>query len=160
PTLIALALVACLTAWAAFPGMSGSGVRLLGVVLLVGVMAQGILGGLRVYLNALVGPELAAVHGVFSQIVLAVAVAVVVYSAPRRDVPADDRWHADAALVRWGVLSAVVVFGQIVAGALLRHTPSPLGPRLHLLGAFLVVFATAAVARQLPTDAPRCIRVL
>jgi heme A synthase len=40
------------------------------------------------------------------------------------------------------------VFGQIVAGAVLRHTDSGVGPRLHLLGAFLVVFATVAVSRR------------
>jgi heme A synthase len=160
PTLIALALVAVLTAWAAFPGTCGSGVRLLGVLLLVGVMAQGILGGLRVYLNALVGPELAMIHGVYSQVVLALAVAVAVLSRPQRDIPADDRWHAGPALLHWGLISAVVVFGQIVAGALLRHTSSPLGPRLHLLVAFLVIFATAAVSRRLPPDAPRGVRVL
>jgi heme A synthase len=160
PTLIALALVGSVAGWAFASGAAGSGLRLLGVLLLVGVMAQGILGGLRVYLNALIGPELAAVHGVFSQVVLALAVAVVICSAKRRDVPADDRWHPDRALVRWGVISAAVVFGQIVAGALLRHTASPLGPRLHLLIAFLVVSATAAVSRHVPAEAPRSVRVL
>src|SRR5207302_911531 len=47
----------------------GSGLRLLAVAALVGVMVQGLLGGLRVKLNALVGPELAPTHGVFAQIV-------------------------------------------------------------------------------------------
>src|SRR4051812_48343172 len=100
PTLAALAVVLPLAAGAAATGPAGGGLRLLGVLLLVGVMAQGILGGLRVYLNALIGPELAAFHGVFSQVVLALAVTVVVLTRPRRDVPADDRWHPDAALVR------------------------------------------------------------
>jgi heme a synthase len=160
PTLIALALVAILTVWAGVSGSAGRGLRVLGIVLLVAVMAQGILGGLRVYLNALLGTDLAAVHGVFSQVVLALAVAVVVFSAPRRDVPADDRWHPDRAAVRWGVIAAAVVFTQIVAGAVLRHTSSPLGPRLHLLVAFLVVSATAAASRRVGRDAPRGVRRL
>jgi heme A synthase len=149
PTLFALALVGSLAFRAAGADAPGRGLRLLGVLLLVAVMAQGVLGGLRVYLNALFGTDLAAIHGVFSQVVLALAVAVVVCSAPRRDAPADDRWHPDGAAVRWGVIAAAVVFAQVVAGAVLRHTTSPLGPRLHLLIAFLVVSATAAAARNL-----------
>jgi heme A synthase len=159
PTLIALVLVGLLTVAATFRGPAGSGLRLLGVVLLVAVMAQGILGGLRVYLNALLGTDLAAFHGVFAQVVLALAVTVVVGTVSRHEVPADDCWHADPALIRWAMLSAAVVFGQIVAGAVLRHTGSPLGPRLHLLAAFAVVFATAAVSRRL-ADAPHGVRRL
>jgi cytochrome c oxidase assembly protein subunit 15 len=141
PTIAALAVTGMVTLWSALTGPGGR-LRLLGIGLLVAVMAQGILGGLRVYLNALFGSDLAAVHGVFSQIVLALAVTVVVLTRPRRI----SRPNPD--LLRWGVIAATVVFGQIVAGAVLRHSDSPLGPRLHLLGAFLVVFATAAVSRR------------
>jgi heme A synthase len=141
PTIAALAVTGMVTLRSAITGPGGT-LRLLGIGLLVAVMAQGILGGLRVYLNALFGSDLAAVHGVFSQIVLALAVAVVVLTGPRRiSRPSPD-------LLRWGVIAAAVVFGQIIAGAVLRHSDSPLGPRLHLLGAFLVVFATAAVSRR------------
>jgi cytochrome c oxidase assembly protein subunit 15 len=134
--------LAVLAVTAVFALVSG-GVRLLGVALLVGVMAQGILGGMRVYLNALYGSDLATIHGVFSQVVLALAVTVVVMTRPRRAPPVVDR-----GLKTWALAAAVIVFAQIVFGALLRHTDSPLGPRLHLLNAFLVVFATAAVSRR------------
>jgi heme A synthase len=145
PTLVALAVTAVLTIWSAVTGAGAKGaIRLLGVALLVAVMVQGVLGGLRVYLNALCGTDLAAIHGVFSQIVLALAVTFVVATGPRRDSLA----VADRGLNRWALIAAVIVFGQIIAGALLRHTDSPLGPRLHLFGAFLVVFATAAVSRR------------
>jgi heme A synthase len=147
PTVVLLAVVLLLSAGSALSSRAG-GVRLLAVLLLVGVMAQGILGGLRVYLNALVGQELATIHGIFSQVVMACSVVLVVLTAPMRDVPADDRWHPDSGLIRIGVLTVAVVFGQIVAGAILRHTASTLGPRLHLLIAFVVVAATIVLSRR------------
>lgn len=139
PTLAALAVLFVVTAISA-TGTHG-GLRSLGVLLLVTVMAQGILGGLRVYLNALWGSDLATIHGVFSQIVLAISVAVLLFTSPRRDI------LAIASLYRWGILSALIVFAQVVFGAILRHTNSTVAPRLHMLGAFLVLFATAAVSR-------------
>ncbi len=140
PTLAALAVTAMIVVWSATG--SGGRLRLLGIGLLIAVMIQGILGGLRVYLNALFGSDLAAVHGVFSQIVLALATTLVVLTGPRQNSrPSSD-------LIRWSIIAAAVVFGQVIAGAMLRHSDSPLGPRLHLLGAFLVIFATAAVSRR------------
>jgi heme A synthase len=141
PTVAILAVVAAFTVVSAGMASTG-GLRLLAVLLLIAVMAQGILGGLRVYLNALYGSDLAAIHGVFSQIVLALAVTVVVLTGRRSTS------QGGSDLLRWGIIAATVVFGQIIAGAVLRHSSSPLGPRLHLLGAFLVVFATAAVSRR------------
>jgi cytochrome c oxidase assembly protein subunit 15 len=156
PTLVALGIVQFLAIVGAATGPRGSGLRLLGVLLLVGVMAQGILGGLRVYLNALLGQELATIHGVFSQIVMAMAVTLVVLTRPRRD----DGWHPTAALLRVGLIAAASVFAQIVAGAVLRHTASPLGPRLHLIGAFIVIFATATVSRRSRATPIRFLSVL
>ena len=101
------------------------------LLLLIGVMVQGILGGLRVYLNALYGSDLAAIHGVFSQVVLAIAVT---RRGPDRRMPASDRRPSTGGSTAGRIATAVVVFGQIVVGAILRHTDSPLGPRLHLLG--------------------------
>jgi cytochrome c oxidase assembly protein subunit 15 len=156
PTLLALGLLLPLALGAGVTGTTSGGLRILGVLLLVGVMAQGILGGLRVYLNALLGQELATIHGAFSQVVMAMAVTVVVLTRPRRE----DGWHPSAALIRYGLITAAVVFAQIIAGAILRHTASPLGPRLHLLGAFLVIFATAAVSRQARGTPVRTLAIL
>ena len=72
----------------------GRWVRAAAGVGLVVVMVQGLLGGFRVFLNELVGTDLAAVHGVFAQVVFCVLVAVVVFAAPRtgrRRLPAADR---------------------------------------------------------------------
>lgn len=157
PTVAALLVVAGLTFSALRRGSPGRGLRVLAVVLLVAVMAQGLLGGLRVYLNALFGTDLATVHGIFSQIVVALAVAVLVGTTPRRIT--DDRWAPSPLTIRWVVVTATAVFVQVVTGAVLRHTTSPLGPRIHLLLAFAVVAATIVVGRQL-ADAPRGIRRL
>jgi heme A synthase len=137
PTLAAFGVLLLLAHWA-------GRTRLLGTILLTAVMAQGLLGGLRVYFNALGGTDLAAIHGVFSQFVLGLAVATFVATGPRRLLPPT----IDSSLIAWSISCVLIVFGQIVAGAVLRHSDSPLGPRVHLLGAFAVVFATAAVSRQ------------
>jgi heme A synthase len=129
------------------------------VLLLVGVMAQGMLGGLRVYLDALLGSSLAMIHGISSQIVLAIAVVVFVNLGRPRIVPADDRMAHELAARRMALLTALLVFCQVIAGAILRHTTSPLGPRLHLLLAF-AVFAAVILTSRLLGDAPHNIRRL
>src|SRR5207253_4454802 len=113
PTLAALVIVAAITLAAMRLGSPGRGLRVLGVVLFVAVMVQGLLGGLRVYLNALFGTDLATVHGIFSQIVLALAVAVLVGTYPRRIN--ESGWAPTARTIRWTVLTAALVFGQVVA---------------------------------------------
>jgi heme A synthase len=159
PTLAALGLVGIATLAALRFGSPGRGVRALAALLLVGVMAQGMLGGLRVYLDALLGTQLAAIHGVSSQVVLALAVAVFVMLRQRRLAPADDRMQHESAARRAAIVTAVLVFSQVIAGAILRHTQSPLGPRLHLLLAFAIL-AAAIVMGRLLSDAPRPIRRL
>src|SRR5262249_55820749 len=54
----------------------GGWLRALAVITLLAVMFQGLLGGLRVRLNALYGKELAPVHGVFAQVVFCLLVAL------------------------------------------------------------------------------------
>jgi heme A synthase len=159
PTVVALIVLAGLVVAAIRFGSLGRGVRVLGVLLLVGVMAQGMLGGLRVYLDALLGSSLAMIHGISSQIVLAIAVLVFVNLGRPRIVPADDRMAHESAARRMSLVTAILVFGQVVAGAILRHTTSPLGPRLHLLLAF-AVFAAVILTSRLLGDAPQNIRRL
>ncbi|MBX9580546.1 MAG: COX15/CtaA family protein [Gemmataceae bacterium] len=115
--------------------------RLFAVGVLVAVMIQGLLGGFRVRLDALVGAELAPAHGVFGQITFALLVALAVLTAP---APASDPPPAAARPVRHLTLVLVgLLVVQLVWGALVRHRPDSLNQRLHLLTAFLVV-ATAA----------------
>lgn len=122
-----------------------AGVRFLGVVALVAVMIQGLLGGFRVRLDALFGPELAPVHGVFAQVVFCLLVALAVLTGRPVTTPIPD--PARRTLKRLSLALVGLLFVQLVWGAMVRHTPSPLNQRLHLLTAFLVVAAAVWLLR-------------
>lgn len=136
-------------------GSRGGWVRLLASVGLIAVMVQGLLGGFRVFLDQLVGTELAAVHGTFAQLVFTLLLVVVVLSAARR--PGDTLPGADRA--RLGTLSLLLpaaVFVQLVWGVLVRHAGSPLAQRLHILTAFVVTgLAVWLAVRALATPVGR-----
>lgn len=126
----------------------GAGLRVLALAALVGVMVQGLLGGFRVKLNELVGTDLAAVHGVFAQVVFAVLVSLAVLTG-----------RAGAGGVRprggvvWGAVGlAGLLFVQIVWGAMVRHDPTPLAQRLHFLTAFAATAAAVWVLLVVFTD--------
>jgi heme A synthase len=133
----------------------GTGVRAAGLLALILVIAQGLLGIFRVRLNAWMGPEMALVHGLFAQIVFAtlVAVAVVTSRSWRREPSVDLRGG-----LRWpGALLAVATAGQIVFGALVRHQHSPVAQRLHVLFAFAIVAVIVWLVREAqmePVDRP------
>ena len=152
-----VAAVMCLTI--AGVGVAAGGVgrwtRAMAVVALVGVMIQGLLGGFRVFLNELVGPELAAVHGAFGQVVFAVLVSVAVLAAPQR--PGDALPSAERSrLSGWSLLLIAVVFVQLIWAVWVRHMGSPIAQRLHILTAFVVTgVAVGLVARTLSTPAGR-----
>ena len=147
------AAVVCLAVAAL--GVAAGGVgrwpRAMAVVALVGVMVQGLLGGFRVFLNELVGPELAAVHGAFGQVVFAVLVSVAVLAAPRR--PGDCLPPAERSrLIGPSLVLPAAIFVQLVWAVWLRHFGSPAAQRLHVLTAFVVTgLAVALVARTLST---------
>jgi heme A synthase len=116
-------------------------------------MIQGLLGGFRVRLNAWAGADLAVIHGVFGQIVFSVLVGLAVLTARPPAKPSmhpHDRLHCRR--LAFGLV--VVVLLQLVWGALLRHNPTPIVQRLHLLTAFLVVAGAVWLihsAHQSPT---------
>jgi heme A synthase len=125
--------------------------KALGAAALGCVIVQGLLGGFRVFLNAWLGPNLAAVHGLFAQVVFSLLVSLAVLTSPRfaaRALPREDA-HA----LRW-IAGALVLctLAQLAWGVLLRHLHGPFPPRAHLLTAFAVVglaawLAAAAAAR-------------
>ena len=96
-------------------------VRWMTIVSLIAVCIQGTLGGLRV---DLVSRELAIVHGCFAQAFFALAVVqALVFS--RWWLAADDRRPAFNAAGRFAFglacLTTAVIYGQLIAGALMRH---------------------------------------
>lgn len=119
-------------------------VRWLGVVAVVAVITQGILGGLRV---VLLEHGLALVHGCFAQAFLALIVSIGVVTS-RFWMSACDQ-PAIAASQRLQLLARVLtplVYAQLVFGAILTHT----GQRLdaHLLFAGLVTVGVGLIAVQ------------
>lgn len=122
--------------------------RLIVAILCIGVIVQGMLGGLRVYLNELKGPELAIVHGVFAQLVIACAASLVLMTGKN--------WNSLIELVSdrtFRVLSVAIVallLVLIVFGGLLRHLQNPLAQRLHpMLAVAAVVLIVWTAARTL-----------
>lgn len=127
-----LTLALGLTLWRA-----GGALRALGLSAVAAVVAQGVLGGLRV---VLLEPTLAILHGCLAQAFFALlSVSVLVTSSRWQAPPAAALGEAST---RWVALAAAaLVYLQIVFGALLTHAGLL---SLHLAGA-LAVFALVPV---------------
>jgi heme A synthase len=141
----ALGLVVAIGLGGLLTSTRGSGLRLLAVVALVAVMIQGLLGGLRVRLDALIGPDFAMIHGVFAQVVFCLLVSVAVLTGR----PAETELPAESRRTAGGLAVTLVgfVFVQLVWGAMVRHAPDALNQRLHILTAFAVVAAAVWLLR-------------
>jgi cytochrome c oxidase assembly protein subunit 15 len=113
----------------------GGRLRLLGVLALVTVIVQGVLGGLRV---VLLTDALAMVHGPLAQAYFALIAAVAYLTSPAAGRP---RAGADRALPPLALGAALALYGQIVLGALLTHAG---WLWLHVAGA-LVVFTVIPI---------------
>jgi hypothetical protein len=113
---------------------------------LLAVCLQGTLGGFRVLENS---PNLAFLHGVVAQVVLAILAANVVlndsaFAASR------GREHSRAAgLARASRLAIAAVFAQIFLGAWLRHTGNDLALVAHIAFAAIAAGAVIVLARGL-----------
>ncbi|MFO0851045.1 MAG: hypothetical protein U0871_21195 [Gemmataceae bacterium] len=155
PTAVAAAVVLGLAGVTLVVGGRGRWVRALASVSLVAVMVQGLLGGYRVYLDQLVGTELALIHGTFGQAVLCLLIAVMAMSKPlsfERELPDVDRQRVG----RLAVALPVLVFVQLVWGVMVRHYGTPLAQRLHVLTAFVVAgLAVWLAARCVVTPSGR-----
>ena len=135
------ALVGVLTlALAAALWGEGGRLRRLGLVAVAVVVAQGVLGGLRV---VLLEDTLAIVHGCLAQAFFALLAAIALLTAPRGRAVL---MPVEPALRGLAVLAAVLVYVQIVFGALLTHAGRI---DLHLAGAVLVFVLVPIVAAQL-----------
>jgi heme A synthase len=128
--------VLCFGVVAATRRTPGGWVRFAANLGLVFVMVQGLLGGFRVFLNALAGTNLAAIHGVFGQVTFAVLVAAMVLCSPRREsdsLAENDR----ASLTRLAWVTVGVLLVQLVWAVWVRHYGSSVAQRLHILTAFV-----------------------
>jgi len=93
-------------------------VRWLTYWVLIGVIAQGVLGGLRV---VLVDTDLAIIHGCVAQafFCLTILAAMTMSRWWRRLPPAPLNWGSDTAVL--ALAATAVVFLQLICGAVMRH---------------------------------------
>jgi len=92
----------------------GGTLRVLGVAAVAVVVAQGVLGGLRVVLQR---DDIALIHGPLAQAFFALVATLAYLTSPAARVTAP----ADHGLRRLAVVAAALVGAQIVFGALLTH---------------------------------------
>lgn len=94
--------------------------KMVAVAALAGVVAQGLLGGMRVRMDA---RQLAMLHGCLGPAFFALSATVVLFTSSwwRNTVP--DRRLSNVRLEPLALMVALMAYGQLVVGALLRHTP-------------------------------------
>ena len=134
-------------------------VRVLGVSVLLSVISQGVLGGLRVIENERL---LAMVHGCFAPLVFSLTVAVAIVTSAQWKHPSDATLSMNAGKVhRLALFTTVLAYLQIVLGAQLRHHVADMSPSVfraivfgHLAVAAIlfahVLWLDISVARQHP----------
>jgi cytochrome c oxidase assembly protein subunit 15 len=120
--------------------LRGGRLRTFGVIALVAVIAQGVVGGLRV---VLLTDALAMVHGPLAQAFFALVVAIALVTSPGMARPAP---AVDGATRGLTLAAALLVYLQIVFGALLTHAGHI---DLHLAGAVAVFVLVPMVTARL-----------
>jgi len=127
-------------------------VRWLAALGVVGVIGQGVLGGLRVVAPS-VGGALAIIHGCLAPAFLALTAALVQFTSSEWNQEPQKIMAADSgALKRLCLLTTVFVYMQIVFGAMLTHMGGLL--HAHLLFAALVAIHVFLLARRIMKHHP------
>jgi len=154
-------------AWSLWCSPAYARIKWLGIVALAAVIGQGVLGGLRVVLDARL---LAMLHACTGPLYFAVCVALWHYTKSPRRTGAESETFATptprldtattAKAFRLGVLTTCLAYLQLVLGAVIRHMPVDAPPQtfrvavlFHLFMAAVVtvhVFLLAAASRRLP----------
>jgi heme a synthase len=140
--LLALATVVC-----TFALDRRKSTRALAVAALLGVVVQGVIGGLRVLEQS---ENLAFLHGAIAQAVFALLGASCIAAASKADGPVRVE---GARSLRLAWLAAVSVYAQIVAGAWLRHGGSVPALAVHGVLAFATVIVLLALSKDLSRGA-------
>jgi cytochrome c oxidase assembly protein subunit 15 len=117
----------------------GGRLRRLGLIALGVVIAQGVIGGLRV---VLVTDALAMVHGPLAQAFFALVAALAFVTSPAAARPPAE---PERLVQRLALLAVAALYGQIVLGALLTHAG---WLWLHVAGAALVFAIVPIVAAR------------
>jgi cytochrome c oxidase assembly protein subunit 15 len=118
-------------------------VRVLSLVAVGAVIVQGVLGGMRVVLQE---HDLALLHGCVAQAFLALMVTLAVVTSRGWHAAPHGEPRGNAALATVAPVTAVLVYVQLVFGALLTHTGTQLMG--HLICAGLVTVAVVWLVRR------------
>lgn len=157
--ILTIALVASL-----YLGESRRWVRRYGVALLVGVIAQGILGGMRVVLDERV---LALIHGCTGPLFFAAAAGMIPITSrrwlaetkPTEGVANSAHGKAAPKLLRLAILTTVLAYLQLCVGAVVRHSPlmlSDAAPRIFQVAVYFHLLLAAAVTFHVLLLAHKC----
>jgi cytochrome c oxidase assembly protein subunit 15 len=111
-------LTLVLAIWTA-AGETRPGVRTLGVLMLVAVILQGILGGVTVLYKLPLA--VSVTHACLAQTFFCLAVVMAVVTGPGWGTPSARPIELGAPLPALAAAATAVVFGQLVLGALVRH---------------------------------------
>ena len=146
----ALTLILALWTFVADPR---SWMKKVGIAALLLVIVQGILGGLRVVWISL---DMAVIHACTAQLFFATLVAMALFTTPswlKADNVLPENEASDK-FRRIALIMTVLLYGQIILGAILRHPGGGADPMLagfHMLGAgviFAMVFMTIKAAKK------------
>lgn len=108
--------------------------RWLGIVALIAVIAQGVLGGLRV---VLLQQTLAIIHACFAQAFFVLTASLTLFtSAEWKELQAKKVTYDAGRVQHLALLTTILMYLQLVCGAVLRHTGEWL--EIHFIGAALV----------------------
>ncbi len=116
-------------------------VRVLGWILLAGVIAQGVMGGVRVRLDSV---PFAIAHGCFGQVFFSAVVCMAVVMSRGWSESSGEAPVYGRGLKWFCVFTTLVVFCQLIAGAVYRHTGQ--GLAIHVGGAIGVTLVVSWLA--------------
>lgn len=135
----------------------GRSLRLAAWLTYCAVIIQGLLGGFRVYLNALMGDTLATIHGAFGQCVLALAAATLALAIldGHSFVPGPGPRRANR------LLGFLLIFAlmQLAWAVVVRHQGSGWAQRLHVVFAVLLAGGLGQAAMLCREEGARHLRV-
>lgn len=136
-------VVLAVTVWARERRAS---VRRLALLAVVGVVAQGVLGGLRVTENS---PELAFLHGSLAQALFALLAAILFLLSRAWRAAGPVPVAAGARLRTLAHLALPLVYVQTGIGAWLRHSGAPIAQVVHVLVAVAATWLVVLLAIEL-----------
>ena len=121
-------------------------VTVAGFVVLLSVIAQGLLGGLRVLEN---DPRLAMVHGLFAALVFALMAAVSLFTSRNWLTVSQHEVRKDPNFLKpWSTAAVVMILAQYTLGGFLRHRGTALFEHMGMAVVVLAVVISLVVAAR------------